>query len=109
MRRESRPPAMVDQLGPWLREATLCRIRSSISTVGFQVQGQVRQMKCGCAPLVVSFLGLLVTAPAIAGSQAGDSPAAEDALASSGLPPHAVIGEIKFVGLHRITAATAMS
>jgi len=66
-------------------------------------------MKCGCAPLVVSLLGLLVAASAIASPQAGDFSAAEAALASSRLPPHAVIGEIKFVGLHRIAAATAMS
>ena len=66
-------------------------------------------MKCGCAPLVVSFLGLLVAAPAIASPQAGDSSVVEDPPDSSGLPAHAVIEEIKFVGLHRIPAATAMS
>jgi len=109
MRGESRTPAVVNQLAQWLREATLCRIRSSISTVGFQVQGQVRQMKCGCAPQVVSFLGLLVAASAIASSQDGDSPAEEDSSKFSSLPSHAVIGGIKFVGLHRITGATAMS
>jgi outer membrane protein insertion porin family len=67
------------------------------------VQGQVQQMKCRCAPLVLSFFGLLVAASAIASPQAGDSPA------SSGLPSHAVIDEIKFVGLRRIASATAMS
>ena len=77
-------------------------------SVGFQVQGQVQQMKCGCAPLVVSFLGLFVAAPVHASPQA-DSTVGEDSLASSGLPPHAVIDEINFVGLHRIPAATAMS
>ena len=66
-------------------------------------------MKCGCAPLVVSFLGLLVAVPAIASRQAGDSSVVEDTPASPGLPAHAVIDEIKFVGLHRIPAATAMS
>src|SRR5882724_5641337 len=66
-------------------------------------------MKCGCAPLVVSLLGLLVAAPAIASPQASDSSVTGASAASSGPPPHAVIGEIKFVGLHRIPAATAMS
>jgi outer membrane protein insertion porin family len=69
----------------------------------------VQQMKCGCAPLVVSFLGLLLAAPALASPQAGDSSVAEDLPASSGVPAHAVIDEIKFVGLHRIPAATVMS
>lgn len=66
-------------------------------------------MKCGCAPLVVSFLGLLVAAPAIASPQTSDSSLAGDTTASSGIPPHAVIDDIKFVGLHRIPAETAMS
>lgn len=99
----------VKQRGRSLGGATSRRIHSSISSVGFQVQGQVPQMKCGCAPLVVSFLGLLVPASAIASPQAGDSSAAEDAAPFSGLPSHAVIDEIKFVGLHRIPGATAMS
>lgn len=66
-------------------------------------------MKCGCAPLVVSFLGLFVAATVTASPQAGDSSVTEDVPASPGLPAHALIDEIKFVGLHRIPAATAMS
>jgi len=66
-------------------------------------------MKCGCAPLVVSFLGLLVAAPAIPGPQAGASPAAAEEPASPGFPSYALIGEIRFVGLHRIPAATAIA
>jgi len=66
-------------------------------------------MKCGCAPLVVSFLGLLVAAPAIASPQAGDYSGEEDTHAFSSFPAHALIDEIKFFGLHRIPAATAMS
>jgi outer membrane protein assembly complex protein YaeT len=66
-------------------------------------------MKCGCAPLIVCFLGLLVAAPAFACPQAGDSSVEEGSQVFSGRPLHAVIDEIKFVGLHRIPAATAMS
>ena len=66
-------------------------------------------MKCGCASLVVSFLGLFVAATATASPQTGDSNVAEDVPASSGLPEHAVIDDIKFVGLHRIPVATAMA
>jgi outer membrane protein insertion porin family len=90
------------------REATSRRTTSSITSVIFQVQGQVQQMKCSCAPLVVSFFGLLVAAPALASPQA-NSTVAKDSPASSVLPPHAVIDEIKFVGLHRIPVPTAMS
>ena len=66
-------------------------------------------MKCGCASLVVWFLGLLVAATASANPQAGDLSGAKDPPSSSDLPPHVVIDEIKFVGLHRIRVATAMS
>ncbi|HET6931228.1 MAG TPA: POTRA domain-containing protein [Candidatus Acidoferrum sp.] len=66
-------------------------------------------MKCSCAPLVVSFVGLFVTATATARPQTSDSNVVDDAPASSGLPAHTVIDEIKFVGLHRIPAATAMA
>jgi outer membrane protein insertion porin family len=61
------------------------------------------------APITVSLLGLLVVAPAIAIPQESDSSGANGATASYGLPPHAVIGEIKFVGLHRIAAEAAKS
>jgi outer membrane protein assembly factor BamA len=91
------------------REATSRRTTSSITSVIFQVQGQVQQMKCGCASLVVLFLGLLVVATALASPQANDSSVAQDTPATFGLPSHVVIGEINFVGLHRIPAATAMS
>jgi outer membrane protein insertion porin family len=61
------------------------------------------------APITLSLLGLLVVAPAIAIPQESDSSGANGATASYGLPPHAVIGEIKFVGLHRIAAEAAKS
>ena len=66
-------------------------------------------MKCGCAPLVVLLVGLLVAVSAFASPQVGDSAVTDDVSASSVLPAHAVIDDIKFVGLHRIPAATAMS
>ena len=66
-------------------------------------------MKCGCAPLLVSFLGLFVAVPASASPQASDSSFAGDTTPPSGIPPHALIDDIKFVGLHRIPAATAMA
>ena len=75
----------------------------------FQVQGLVRQMKCGCASLIVSFLGLLVAAVATASPQADDSSGTDGTSDSSGIPPHTLIDEIKFVGLHRIPAETAMA
>jgi outer membrane protein insertion porin family len=62
-----------------------------------------------CAPIAVSLLGLLAVAPAFASPQASDSRGVNGAGASHDLPPHAVIGEIRFVGLHRITAEAAKS
>lgn len=61
------------------------------------------------APLAVSFLGLLVVAPAIANPQASETLRENGTGASYGLPPHATVGEIKFVGLHRIAAEAARS
>jgi outer membrane protein insertion porin family len=61
------------------------------------------------APIVVSLLGLLVVAPAFTNAQKSDPSNATGAGASDDLPPHAVIGEIKFVGLHRIAAEAAKS
>ncbi|HET7106946.1 MAG TPA: POTRA domain-containing protein [Candidatus Acidoferrum sp.] len=66
-------------------------------------------MKIGCAPLVVSFLGLLAATISTASPQASESFASEDTSPSSGLLSHAIISEIKFVGLRRIAHATAMS
>jgi outer membrane protein assembly complex protein YaeT len=62
-----------------------------------------------CTPIAVSLLGLLAVAPAFASPQASDSRGVNGAGASHDLPPHAVIGEIRFVGLHRITAEAAKS
>jgi outer membrane protein assembly complex protein YaeT len=62
-----------------------------------------------CAPIAVSLLGLLVVAPVFASPQQSDSSDASGAGASYGLPRHAVIDEIKFVGLHRIAAEAAKS
>ena len=62
-----------------------------------------------CAPLTASLLGLLVAATAIAKPQRGDPRSADAAIASYGLSSHAVIGEIQFVGLHRIAAEAARS
>jgi outer membrane protein assembly complex protein YaeT len=61
------------------------------------------------APIVVSFLGLLAVAPALASPQQSDPGSANGTRLSYFLPPHAVIGEIKFVGLHRIAAEAANS
>jgi len=62
-----------------------------------------------CVPIAALLLGLLVVAPAFANPQESDSNGADRVGASYGLPPHAVIGEIKFVGLHRIAAEAAKS
>jgi outer membrane protein assembly complex protein YaeT len=61
------------------------------------------------APIVVSLLGLFVVAPVFAIPQASYANDASVAGAHYGLPPHAAVGEIKFVGLHRIAAETAKS
>ncbi len=60
-------------------------------------------------PVVVSLLGMLVVATGFASPQDGDSNAASGTTSSSGLAPHTVISEIKFVGLHRIAAEAARS
>ena len=62
-----------------------------------------------CAPLTVSLLGLLVAASAIAKPQISDPRSADAAVASYALSSRAVIGEIQFVGLHRIAAEAARS
>src|SRR5260370_11345523 len=62
-----------------------------------------------CAPIAVSLLALLIVAPAFASPQIRDSGDANGAGVSYGLPPHAVIGEIQFAGLHRIPAGAAKS
>jgi outer membrane protein assembly complex protein YaeT len=61
------------------------------------------------APIAVSLLGLLVVAPAIANPQASETLGENRTGASYELPPYAVVGEIKFVGLHRIAAEAAKS
>jgi outer membrane protein insertion porin family len=61
------------------------------------------------ASIAGPLLGLLIVAPAFASPQTSDSSAANGAGASYSLPPHAVIDEIKFVGLHRIAAEAAKS
>ena len=59
--------------------------------------------------VAVSLLGMLVVATGFASPQDGDSNAASRTTSSSGLAPHTVISEIKFVGLHRIAAEAARS
>jgi outer membrane protein assembly complex protein YaeT len=59
--------------------------------------------------LAVSLLGLLVVPPAFASPQASDPSGATRTSELDRLPPDAVIDEIKFVGLHRISADTARS
>jgi outer membrane protein assembly complex protein YaeT len=61
------------------------------------------------ARIAASFFGMLVIATAYASPQHNDSRKANAAEALSGLPPHTVINEIKFVGLHRIAAEAAKS
>ena len=78
---------------------------SSMSSVISQVQGQMRSG----APIAVPLLGLLALASAFASPQKNDSSGANGTGASHGLPPHAVISEIKIVGLHRIAAEAAKS
>ena len=60
-------------------------------------------------PIAALLVGLLVVAPAFANPQGSDSRGANEATASYGRPPQAVIDEIKFVGLHRIAAEAAKS
>ncbi len=63
-----------------------------------------------CAPIAVSLLALLIVAPVFASPQTRDSGDANGAAGVLyGLLPHAVIGEIQFVGLHRIAAEAAKS
>jgi outer membrane protein insertion porin family len=59
--------------------------------------------------IAVSLLGLIVVAPASAGPQASDPSGTTSTSAPFRLPPHTVIDEIKFVGLHRITPGAARS
>jgi outer membrane protein assembly complex protein YaeT len=60
-------------------------------------------------PIAALLLGLLVVAQSYGNPQASDSRGANEAGAPYGPPPHAVIDEIKFVGLHRIAAEAAKS
>jgi outer membrane protein insertion porin family len=57
--------------------------------------------------VAVSLFGFLVVARAFAIPQASELRAVTGTAASYILPSHAVIDEVKFVGLHRIAAATA--
>ncbi len=59
--------------------------------------------------IAVSLLGLLVVARALASPQASDPGSAIGTYAPYRPPPGAVIDEIKFVGLHRITPDAARS
>jgi outer membrane protein insertion porin family len=61
------------------------------------------------SPMVVSLLGLLVFGPPFANPRSTDSRGANTAESPYGFPPHTVVNEIKFVGLHRIAAETAKS
>jgi outer membrane protein insertion porin family len=61
------------------------------------------------APIAVSVLGLLIVVPAFASPQESEPSAAIGARASYGLPPNAVVDEIKFIGLHRIAPEAAKS
>jgi len=59
------------------------------------------------ALMAVWLLGLLVVAPAFARPQESEPSAAIGARASYGLPPDAVVDEIKFIGLHHIATQAA--
>jgi outer membrane protein insertion porin family len=61
------------------------------------------------APIALSVLGLLIVVPAFASPQESEPSAAIAARASYGLPPNAVVDEIKFIGLHRIAPEAAKS
>jgi len=61
------------------------------------------------APVAVSVLGLLIVVPVFASPQESGPSAAIGARASYGLPPDAVVDEIKFIGLHRIAIEAAKS
>ena len=76
-----------------------------MSAVVFPVQGNMRVH----AFTSVSLLGLLMVAPALARAQESERGAAAEIYASRGLPPEAVIAEIKFIGLHGIAAEAARS
>ena len=76
-----------------------------MSSVLFQVQGKMRST----TPMAVSLLALLAVARAFANPQESDSSSSSGTATSYGLPPHSIIGEIKFVGLHRIAAEAAKS
>jgi outer membrane protein insertion porin family len=69
------------------------------------MQGKMRSN----APIAVSVLGLLIVVPAFASPQESEPSAATAASASYGLPPNAVVDEIKFIGLHRIAPEAAKS
>ena len=60
-------------------------------------------------PIAVCLFGMLVVATVFASPQENDSHAANGTRASYRPPPHAVIDEIKFIGLHRIAAEAAKS
>ena len=74
-----------------------------MGAVVFSVQGN---MRVG-AVTGVSLLGLLMVEPAGTRAQEGALGAAAEIRASHGMPPDAVIGEIKVVGLHGIAAEAA--
>jgi len=76
-----------------------------MSAVVFPVQGNMRV----AAFTGVSLLGLLMVATAFAGPQESDRRAAAENRVSRGLPPDAVIDEIRFIGLHGIAAEAAKS
>jgi len=61
------------------------------------------------ASLAVSLLGLLVARPVFATPQESDPGAAIAGRPALVLPPDAVIGEIKFVGLHRVPLGASMA
>jgi len=73
------------------------------------VQGQVQRDMPSSARIATSILGILAVGTAFASPQESDSNAVSETTASYVLPPHALISEIKFVGLHRIAAEAAKS
>jgi outer membrane protein insertion porin family len=59
--------------------------------------------------VAVSLLGLMVVAPGLAGPQKSERNGATNTIKPDALPRDAVVDEIKFVGLHRLSAEAAAS
>jgi len=73
------------------------------------VQCLVQRKMRSNAPVAVSLFGFLVVARVFANPQVIELLAVTGTAASYGIPPNAVIDDVKFVGLHRIAAEAAKS